>query len=199
MVNQQCPCSKEGQQHPELHWQKAGKGEHSPHLSTGETHLENWVQFWAPPDKNYVDVLENIYKKPWRWLRDWNIWHRRRSWKNWRCSALGRGLGNNFSMYQCLTLGSKDPPLGFLNTSPWFAPEKRLLSPSSDCVAVVHNSERNTWGHVEALWRHWHSYCVWCRLSRIMLQTFFQTQDIWKHKWIHEAHLGIVFEITQVS
>lgn len=40
-------CSKESQQYPGLHWeccQQAERGDPSPLLFTGETHLECWIQ-----------------------------------------------------------------------------------------------------------------------------------------------------------
>lgn len=68
-----CPCCKD-QQPPELH--KEGIASRPGRwsfrlLSNGETHLECWVQFWAPQYKKRHGCTE------W-WLRDWKIWHKRR-------------------------------------------------------------------------------------------------------------------------
>lgn len=50
-----CPCSMEDQQPPYLHetehCQQVMGGDPSPLLSPGETHLECWVQRWAPKYK----------------------------------------------------------------------------------------------------------------------------------------------------
>ncbi|GAB0188186.1 ADP-ribosyl cyclase/cyclic ADP-ribose hydrolase 1-like [Grus japonensis] len=54
-----CPCSK-GQWYlglQEEHWQQSKGGDPSPLLSTGETHLECWVQFWAPQYEGVTDML----------------------------------------------------------------------------------------------------------------------------------------------
>lgn len=56
---------------------------------------------------------------------------------------MGRGLGKNFGVYKCLTLGSKDPPLGFPNTSPWLAPEKDS-SPTALTVWLLYTTQKGT-------------------------------------------------------
>ncbi|KAK4823761.1 hypothetical protein QYF61_006057 [Mycteria americana] len=63
-----CPCSKEGQQYPGLHLGRAlpagqGGGDHSPLLSTGETHLACWVQFWVPQYNRDRDILDQVQQR----------------------------------------------------------------------------------------------------------------------------------------
>ncbi|KAK4830310.1 hypothetical protein QYF61_009815 [Mycteria americana] len=56
------PRGKEGHQPPGLRQaeccQQVNGGDPSPLLSTAETHLECWVQCWAPQYKRDMDILE---------------------------------------------------------------------------------------------------------------------------------------------
>ena len=62
-----CPCNKEGQCQPGLSEEERChqvKGsDPSPLLSIGETHLECWVQSWAPRYKTDMDILEKAQQK----------------------------------------------------------------------------------------------------------------------------------------
>lgn len=56
--------ARKGQQHLGLHWQKCGqkvKGvDPSSQLSSGETHIERWVQCWTPSKRDTGTILEQV-------------------------------------------------------------------------------------------------------------------------------------------
>lgn len=84
-----CSWSKEIQQcpwvHREEHCQHIKWDDPFPLVFPDEMWLECWVHIWAPLCK-WVHCRGSS-KMPQRWLRVWSIWHRRRGWDSWGCSA----------------------------------------------------------------------------------------------------------------
>lgn len=58
------PVQKYSQQHPGLcqeeHCQQIVTGDSSPLLSSGETHVEFWVQFWGSQYRRERDILKQV-------------------------------------------------------------------------------------------------------------------------------------------
>lgn len=66
--------------------------------------MEHCVQLWVPQYKNEKDLLDQWSEGLQRWLGDWSIFHKRKAWKSWDCSAWRREAGGCLTqMFKYLT------------------------------------------------------------------------------------------------
>lgn len=70
-------------------------------------HWWGCIQVWAPQYETCTYWRE-YSKEPWRWLRDWNICHRRRGRESWDCSLEKRKLRRTLPVCMNTWWGSKE-------------------------------------------------------------------------------------------